>query len=225
AESGVNFGNLARLAAELGLSGLEWAIGIPGTVGGAVVNNAGAFGGDIAHSLIMAEILQQDIAIGAQAYSLDRWTASDFDYSYRGSRLKNKKENVVVLNASFKVYKDDPQSIKMKIMELSEKRQKSQPSGASLGSIFKNPIGDYAGRLIEEAGLKGLQMGGARISREHANFIITSENACAKDVWDLINIARQTVWEKYGIWLELEIQLLGQFPQQEKQDAINFVTR
>lgn len=220
AESGVNLGTVARLAAESGLGGLEWAVGIPGTIGGAVVNNAGAFDGDIAHSLIVAEILQRNAEPASEMFFRQRWTAADFEYSYRNSRIKRHHESIVVLGASLKVWKSDPVIVKAKMNEFNERRKLSQPVGASMGSIFKNPFGDYAGRLIEKAGLKGKRVGGAQISPAHANFIVNKGNACAQDVWELIQIAQETVYEKFGVTLELEIQILGDFPQMEKSTAL-----
>lgn len=216
AESGVNLGTVARIAAENGLSGLEWAVGIPGTIGGAVVNNAGAFDGDIAHSLIVAEILQRNGEPESEMFLRQRWTAADFEYSYRNSRIKHDHGNIIVLGASLKVWKSDPVIVKAKMNEFNERRKVSQPAGASMGSIFKNPLGDYAGRLIEEAGLKGKKVGGAQISRAHANFIINNGTACARDVLELIQIAKETIYEKFGVTLELEIQVLGAFSQMEK---------
>jgi len=216
AESGVNLGTVARLAAEQGLSGLEWAVGIPGTVGGAVVNNAGAFDGDMAHSLIVAEILQRTGEPASEMLLRQRWTVADFEYSYRNSRIKRHHEKIVVLGTSLKVWKSDVDIVKAKMNEFNERRKNSQPAGASMGSIFKNPFGDYAGRLIEEAGLKGKRVGGAQISPTHANFIVNNGNACAQDVWELIQIARNKVYELFGVTLELEIQVLGDFPQMEK---------
>ncbi|MGB9640974.1 MAG: UDP-N-acetylmuramate dehydrogenase [Anaerolineales bacterium] len=217
AESGVNLGTVARLAAENGLSGLEWAVGIPGTIGGAVVNNAGAFDGDIAHSLIVAEILQRIGEPVSEIVLRQRWTVADFEYSYRNSRLKRQHEAIVVLGANLKVWKSDVDIVKAKMNEFNERRKNSQPAGASMGSIFKNPVGDYAGRLIEEAGLKGRRVGGAQISPAHANFIVNNGNACAQDVYELIQMARDTVYERFGVTLELEIQILGDFLQIEKR--------
>ncbi len=216
AESGINLGTVARIAAEKGFSGLEWAVGIPGTVGGAVANNAGAFDGDIAHSLIVAEILQRNDALASGTILRQRWEAENFDYSYRKSRIKWQNEAIVVLGANFKITKSEPEIVKAKMNEFNERRKSSQPTGASMGSIFKNPAGDYAGRLIEAAGLKGRRIGGAQISPAHANFIINTGNACAQDVWELIQVARETVYESFGILLELEIQPLGHFAAYEK---------
>ena len=216
AESGVNLGTLTRVVAEKGLSGLEWATGIPGTVGGAVVNNAGAFNGDIAHSLIMADILQQNPEPDQGISLRQTWTSSDFHYSYRNSRIKNESEQVVILRACLRVEKSKPEFIKAKMAQINQKRKATQPPGASMGSIFKNPPGDYAGRLIEAAGLKGLQVGGAQISLQHANFMVNQGNACAQDFWDLISVVQKEVLNQFDVQLELEIQPLGTFKEVQK---------
>ena len=204
AESGANLSHMARQAALRGLSGLEWAGAIPGTVGGAVYGNAGAYGGDIHGSLILAEILHRDN--GRQSWTVDR-----FEYSYRSSLLKRERMPAVILAARFKVSSESAVEGQMKMSEYSEQRQLSQPPGASLGSMFKNPAGDYAGRLIEAAGLKGHRVGDAEISPVHANFFVNTGKASAQDIWELIRLARQTVADKFGIDLELEIELMGEF--------------
>jgi UDP-N-acetylmuramate dehydrogenase len=202
AESGSNFGAVARQAAQKDLSGLEWAAGIPGTVGGAVVGNAGAHGGDVASSLEVAEILQR--GVGRQSWSPDR-----FAYRYRGSVLKGGKEGAVVLSATFRLSRGEPDAIQERLDAYLDQRKRTQPPGASMGSMFKNPDNDYAGRLIEAAGLKGTRHGGAEISSVHANFFINQGDATAQDVYALIRQARDTVQEKFGVALELEIELLG----------------
>lgn len=219
AESGINLGSLARMTAEHGFSGLEWAVGIPGTVGGAVVNNAGAFGSDMAGCLEMVEILQQIEIENHTVARCQRWTSSDMEYGYRSSRIKRSPHQVVVLGARLKLEPCSPDVVKERMTQYNQRRRATQPPGASLGSMFKNPRGDYAGRLIEACGLKGFQIGGAQISPLHANFFINKGGASADDVWILIQKARDIVFEKHGIWLELEIQLLGEFPG-HKADSI-----
>ncbi len=204
AESGANLGVLARQAALKGLSGLEWAGGIPGTMGGAVVGNAGAHGGDMAGNLILAEILH--IQKGKQT-----WPVAQLAYSYRSSALKRSPGRAVVLSATLALGHDTPEQIQARMEAYLEKRRQTQPPGASMGSMFKNPPGDYAGRLIEQAGLKGTRVGGAQISPVHANFIINDGQASAMDVYALISLARAAVWQNTGIALELEIELLGSF--------------
>lgn len=204
AESGVNFGKLARQVSLEGLAGLEWAAGIPGTVGGAVYGNAGAHGMDMATSLEEGEILFPD-------GRLNEWSADEMEYTYRSSRLKTEISQAVVLSAGLFVHADEPQEIKARLDEYLEKRKTSQPTGASLGSIFKNPEGDFAGRLIEAAGLKGTRIGGAEISQKHANFFLNDEYAHAQDIYDLIRLAQKKVLDQFGIELETEIELLGRF--------------
>jgi len=205
AESGAGFGSLARRAGSKGWSGLEWASGIPGTVGGAVINNAGAFGSNVAERLEMAEILQP---LGDNIQRSE-WSVDKFAYDYRYSVIKSGEKQAVVLCATFKMEKSTPDAVKGKISVIAEKRQSSQPSGASLGSMFKNPPGDFAGRLIEEAGLKGTQVGDVQISPLHGNFFLNKGKATASDIAALIAQVRDQVHEKFGIELELEIQLIG----------------
>jgi len=205
AESGAGFGSLARRAGSKGWSGLEWASGIPGTVGGAVINNAGAFGSNVAERLEMAEILQP---LGDNIQRSE-WSVDKFAYDYRYSVIKSGEKQAVVLCATFKMEKSTPDAVKGKISVIAEKRQSSQPSGASLGSMFKNPPGDFAGRLIEEAGLKGTQVGDVQISPLHGNFFLNKGKATASDIAALIAQVRDQVHEKFGIKLELEIQLIG----------------
>jgi UDP-N-acetylmuramate dehydrogenase len=202
ADSGASFRQLARKASNKGLGGLEWATGIPGSVGGAVYGNAGAHGGDIASCLEMAEILHRGKGIR-------NWMVEQMNYSYRSSRLKQEQNKVVILSARFRVNKSTRDSTTKLIKEFAKKRKNTQPAGASIGSMFRNPPGDYAGRLIEAAGLKGAQIGGASISSKHANFFITSANTSAKDVFALIEKAKTEVLNRFGVQLELEIELLG----------------
>lgn len=201
AESGANFGALARLAAARGLSGLEWAAGVPGTLGGAVVGNAGAYGGDIAGNLLLAEILHPN--------GHENWPVERLEYTYRTSLLKRQPGQCVVLSATIALKLSTPEAVLARVNELTGHRHKTQPPGASMGSMFKNPPGDAAGRLIDAAGLKGTQIGAAQISPLHGNFFINHGQASAADVYSLIDLARSTVAEKFGVTLELEVELLG----------------
>ena len=204
AEAGANLGALARQAAIKGLGGLEWAGGIPGTLGGAVSGNAGAHGGDIAAILERAEILHRER--GRLHIS-----AADLGFGYRTSALKRGELPGIVLSASLRLHPRPPEEIQARMETYLEHRRRTQPPGASMGSMFKNPPGDYAGRLIEAAGLKGTRIGGAEISPVHANFFINRGGATAQDVYRLIQLARETVARQFGITLELEIELLGEF--------------
>jgi len=209
AESGVNFGALARRAARRGLAGLEWAAGIPGTLGGAVVGNAGAHGGDMAGSLRLAEILHPSLSGQEGGFQREEWSVDRFEYSYRSSSLKRRPSEAVVVSASFSLERSTPSAVQARIDEFVDYRRRTQPPGASLGSIFKNPPGDYAGRLVEAAGLKGKQIGEAQISTVHANFFINLGQATARDYFALLQLARETVAQKMNVDLEPEIELFG----------------
>jgi UDP-N-acetylmuramate dehydrogenase len=202
AESGAAMGSLCRRAVERDWSGMEWAATIPGTVGGALVGNAGAHGGDIASCLHMAEILQRKSDI-------EVWPVKRFEYGYRDSWLKRHSGEAAILTATFLLRKTSPNMAKAIQEEFIAYRHRTQPAGASWGSIFKNPAGKSAGRLIEAAGLKGLQIGGVRISPKHANFFINLGDASASDVMRLIKAVQKEVAERFNILLELEIDLLG----------------
>ena len=202
AESGVVLSNLANRCALKGLSGLEWAATVPGTIGGAVYGNAGAFGGDMARTLLTAEVLTPG--------GRERWSVEQLGYGYRTSRLKRGEIRAIILGAELQLEAGDAVEVAAKIAEFSESRKATQPPGASMGSTFKNPPDDYAGRLIEAAGLKGARIGSAAISSMHANFIITHEQTRAADVRALIQLVKKAVLEKSGVDLELEIELVGE---------------
>jgi UDP-N-acetylmuramate dehydrogenase len=211
AESGANFGALARQAAAKGFLGLEWAAGIPGTVGGAVYGNAGAHGSDMSSNLVMANILHHQQINGDHQTEIlqEEWSVEQFEYAYRGSNIKRQPGQVVILSAQMKLSQSTPETVQAKMDEYTAMRRNSQPTGASLGSIFKNPVGDYAGRLIEAAGLKGRKIGKVEISQKHANFFINQDSATASDYAALIRLVQKDVSEKLGVSLELEIELLG----------------
>lgn len=202
AESGANLPNLARRCARRGLSGLEWAVGVPGTVGGAVVNNAGAYGGDMAGIVQRVELLAP---AGERRWEPVGWLA----YDYRHSRLKRRRD-YVVLQAELRLAPADPPEVEARMAAFNERRKASQPPGATIGSMFKNPPGDYAGRLIEAAGLKGYRAGQAQISPVHANFFVNLGEARTGDVLALIDAAQQAVQSKFGVALELEIEVVGE---------------
>ena len=204
AESGANFSSMGRITALRSFYGMEWAATIPGTVGGAVYGNAGAFGSNTQSCLIEADIFT--LGNGRQT-----WLTEQFCYEYRSSILKREKSSAVILNATFRLEPGDTKTAMARIKEFNTKRRSTQPPGASMGSTFKNPPGDYAGRLIESAGLKGTSVGEMQISEKHANFFINRGEAKAKDVYELIQLAKKTVFEKFGVQLETEIELLGEF--------------
>jgi UDP-N-acetylmuramate dehydrogenase len=203
AESGVVFSNLANRCAYKGLSGLEWAATVPGTIGGAVYGNAGAFGGDIAGSLIWAELLTDE--------GREKLTAEQMGYGYRTSILKRGEMEAVVLAAELRLENSTREEVTVKIEQFSAHRKTTQPPGASMGSMFKNPADDYAGRLIEASGLKGARIGNAEISPLHGNFFVNHENTKAEDIRALIELVQKTVKEKQGVDLELEIELVGEW--------------
>lgn len=207
-ESGASLGKVARRAVKRGWSGLEWAASIPGTVGGAVVGNAGAHGCDIAGKLEMAEILQQEEGV-------EKWSADRLDYAYRDSWLKRHPGRAVVLSAVLRMEPSTPEETGAKMESFVSHRKSTQPNGASMGSMFKNPPGDYAGRLIEAAGLKGTKSGAAQISPKHGNFFINLGGATASDIWELIQMAREEVRVKFGVELEMEVELLGDWEEMQ----------
>lgn len=213
AESGANIGVISRQAARRGLSGLEWAVGIPGTIGGAVFGNAGAHGGDISGALLMAEILHLKSNNNHKQSSRENWVPERFEFSYRSSSLKRNPGEFIILACVLGLNQSDPVSVQKQVDHFAEYRRKTQPPGPSMGSMFKNPVGDYAGRLIDSAGLKGSRIGGAEISRMHANYFVNLGDATAGDVLALIELAKSRVAAKFGIELELEIELLGSFKQ------------
>ena len=211
AESGVILPTLVRECIERGLGGLEWAIGVPGTVGGAVVGNAGAHGSDMAHSLASVTVLDAE-------GNVKDWSAQELQFGYRTSRLKSQSSNLksaishpVVLEAEFELRQSTREECEARAAEFTDKRKCTQPPGASLGSMFKNPPGDYAGRLIEAAGLKGTRVGNAEISSVHANFFVNLGRASAMDIYSLICLAREQVRQKFGVTLDLEIELVGEW--------------
>jgi UDP-N-acetylmuramate dehydrogenase len=202
AESGATLTNIARMSALKGLGGFEWAATVPGTLGGAIYGNAGAHGGDMAHNLISVDLLTDR---GRETWMVDR-----MQYEYRSSVLKKIRTRAMILSGKIALINSDAQTVNDKINQFSAHRKRTQPPGASMGSMFKNPIGDYAGRLIEAAGLKGMRIGNAEISSVHGNFFINIGETKAADVRALIELAQKTVEEKLGIKLELEIELIGE---------------
>ena len=200
-ESGVVFSNLANRCAARGFGGLEWAAAVPGTVGGAVYGNAGAFGGDMAGNLISTELITEN---GKQTL-----TVAQLGYGYRTSVLKRGELKAVVLSAQLALKNSTKEEATVKIQQFSAHRKATQPPGASLGSMFKNPPGDYAGRLIEASGLKGRRIGNAEVSPVHGNFFINHGNTQAADIRALIQQVQKTVKEKQGVELELEIEIIG----------------
>ncbi len=202
-EAGVIFSNLANRCASKGLAGLEWAATVPGTVGGAVYGNAGAFGGDVSGNLMYAELLTKN---GREKFSVEQ-----MGYGYRASVLKRGEIKAIVLSALLRLKNSTKEEVSVKIEQFSERRKATQPPGASMGSMFKNPAGDHAGRLIEAAGLKGTRIGTAEISKLHGNFFVNHGETKAEDIRALIRLAQKTVAEKFNVDLELEVELIGEW--------------
>lgn len=200
-EAGYSLMKLAKEVIKLGLSGLEWANGIPGTIGGAVYMNAGAYKQDM--SFVLEKITALDENMNIVTLNKD-----ELDFSYRHSRLM--EENLICLSATLKLEKKDISLIEEVVNKRKEKRMETQPlEYPSAGSVFRNPFNDFAGRLVEECNLKGKQIGGAMISLKHANFIINKDNATGNDVLDLINLAKKEVKEKFNIELKQEQELFN----------------
>lgn len=217
AAAGTALAGLARWTVKQGLAGLEWAVSVPGTVGGAVIGNAGAHGGDIAGVLAWALVWYPD-------RGRVRLTADELAFAYRTSLLKQQLGAggplPVVLEAAFRLTPGDAAEIATRAEAFLARRRATQPTEPSAGSIFRNPPGDHAGRLIEAAGLKGRRVGGAQISPRHANFIVNVEHATANDVVALIDLCRQRVFEQFGVELMPEIQFLGDWPVQPPYKAL-----
>ena len=197
--AGVTMSRAAVYAANLGLSGLEFAHGIPGTVGGGVYMNAGAYGGEIRQVCESVEVMDRDGHVR-------RLTNSEMDFSYRHSILEDSGD--IVISADFLLSQADPEAIKAKMKELIGKRSASQPLDLpSAGSAFKRPVGGYAAALIDQAGMKGFQVGGAAISTKHAGFAVNLGGATAADVKELLRQVADKVYETSGIRIEPEVRI------------------
>ncbi len=204
AQSGALLAQLARASIRRGLAGLEWAVSVPGTVGGAVVGNAGAHGQCTADSL-------DHICVWREG-RVTEMTPDELAFDYRSSRLKQRSPNsrprAVVLEAAFRLHPDPQGEARARAETYIAHRRRTQPVDKSAGSIFKNPPGDYAGRLIEAAGLKGLTVGRAQVSQKHANFIINTGGATAADVLELMKRIQDEVFHRFGVMFEPEIQII-----------------
>ncbi|WCN38992.1 UDP-N-acetylmuramate dehydrogenase [Aneurinibacillus uraniidurans] len=200
--AGYSFIRLAVMAGKEGLTGLEFAGGIPGTVGGAIYMNAGAHGSDVSRILQVADVLLEN---GEQV----RWTKEELGFGYRKSILQT--QQAIVTGAVFKLAHGDRKTIAGQMASYKDRRRQTQPlSMPCAGSVFRNPPGDHAGRLIESAGLKGMTVGGAQISEKHANFIVNLGNAKAQDVLDLMQQAKAIVAERTGFELVPEVLVIGE---------------
>jgi UDP-N-acetylmuramate dehydrogenase len=161
----------------------------------------------------VAEILQQQTLMQDDVPQPQKWPAEKFDFTYRSSILKQRPSYTVVLSATMRLAYASKEEVQAKMAQFVEYRHRTQPPGASMGSMFKNPPGDYAGRLIEAVGLKGTRIGEAQISDKHANFFINQGNASASDIYALINLVQRSVFDKFGVRLDLEIELVGDWSE------------
>jgi UDP-N-acetylmuramate dehydrogenase len=205
AGGGARLPSAAARAAGWGLGGLEFGVNIPGTVGGAIRMNANAYGGELASVLEWAEV--------ATPEGIERRTPEDFEFTYRHSNIAGYQ---VVTRAQFRLSASTPEAVKTKLADLRDRRKAAQPAGIkTFGSTFKNPEdpraeGRTAGQLLEAAGCKGLEQGGARFSPKHANFVENFDDATTADVVALIAVGRERVQKQFGIRLETEVQVLGE---------------
>jgi len=200
AGAGAAFGTLVQTVVDRGLEGLEFGEGIPGSVGGGLVMNAGAFGGEIAKVVTLVH----GVTEAGEAIAL---TKDDVKFAYRRTQLPN---HFVITRVDFELAHGDRERLATRVAELKSKRAARQPRGVpNAGSIFKNPPGNFAGKLLEGAGLKGTRLGGAAFSDQHANFIVNLGGAQAAEVRALIEMARNKVKEQSGVWLEPEVRLVG----------------
>jgi UDP-N-acetylmuramate dehydrogenase len=200
AEGGAFLPAVVKFAARLGLTGMEWAAGIPATVGGAVATNAGAAGRD------MSQVVE-DLRLLMPGGRVEEHPASCFPAAYRRRQLP---AGSLVLSANLSLIQDDPLEVQNRTEEMLNRRRRRQPQEQhTAGSVFKNPPGDFAGRLIEQAGCKGLKIGDAMVSHHHANFIENLGRARASDVMALMEKVKQRVQEKTGIELEPEVEMVG----------------
>ena len=200
AQAGVTLVRLARLAQEYGLTGLEFAGGIPGALGGGVSMNAGAYGGELKDVVVSVDYLDENLKLCTA-------TGVECDFRYRGSAFSD--TNKVILGARIELQQSDVAAVEARMEELKAKRVKSQPlEYPSAGSTFKRPVGGYAAAMIDEAGLKGYSVGGAQVSEKHAGFVINRGGATCADVLALMDHIRKTVYDRTGIELEAEVKII-----------------
>ena len=209
AQAGLKMMRLARVCADHDLTGLEWAIGVPGTVGGAVYQNAGCWGGELADVLAAADGLCP--GVGRR-----RWSPADLGLAYRTSALREGPlRRALVLGALFELRPGDGAAAREQMARWAAERARTQPiSTKNCGSVFRNPPGDSAGRLVEAAGLKGEREGAAEISTVHANFIVNHGGATAADVDRLVRRAQAEIRERFGVRLEPEVERVGRWPSE-----------
>ena len=202
AEAGAKLIDATYVALDHSLTGFEFACGIPGSVGGAVFMNAGAYDGEVQTIFESCDVLLAD-------GSIQTYTKEDMDFAYRHTAIQELQ--AIILRARFRLVKGDYDQIKARMVELTELRQLKQPlEYPSCGSVFKRPVGHYTGKLIQDAGLQGQKWGGAQISEKHAGFIVNVDNATATDYLELIAYIQKTILEKFGVTLETEVRIIGE---------------
>lgn len=201
AKAGARLSQVAHAAMEHGLTGLEFASGIPGTVGGGVMMNAGAYGGEMSQVVAQVKVISRD----GEELVLDNDT---MEFGYRTSTIRN--NSFIVTEVVFELQEGEKDSIRAKMEDLAARRKEKQPlEYPSAGSTFKRPQGHFAGQLIMEAGLRGFQIGGARVSDKHCGFVVNVGNATAQDVRDVISEVQERVKDKFHVELETEVVFLG----------------
>lgn len=192
----------ARSAMEFSMTGLEFASGIPGSIGGAVFMNAGAYGGE------MKDVIESVEVLDPVSGEFSEIACGDMDFGYRKSRIQ--KTGEVVIGVTFSLKRGKKEAIAEVMRDLNERRKQKQPlMYPSCGSFFKRPEGYFAGKLIQDAGLKGLSVGGAQVSEKHAGFIVNRGGATAEDIIRLMRLVQNTVMDKYGVKLEPEVRIIG----------------
>lgn len=201
AQAGASLAAVSNRALEASLEGLEFASGIPGTIGGAVTMNAGAYGGE------MSQVVAETLCVNGQG-ELVRLKGDEHGFGYRKSIIQT--DALVVLETTMVLRHGDQAEIKNRMADFNSRRREKQPLNLpSAGSVFKRPEGFYAGQLIQECGLKGYTIGGAQVSDKHCGFIVNLGNATSRDVLELIKLVRKTVFEKTGVLLEPEVRIIG----------------
>lgn len=204
-ESGARLIEVSQVARDASLTGFEFACGIPGSVGGAVFMNAGAYGGEIKDIFVSAEVLLPS----GEIITMDQ---DSMAFRYRHSQIQ--ELGGIVLSSRFALKKGNPLEIKAKMRELTELREAKQPlEYPSCGSVFKRPVGYYTGKLIQDAGLQGYRIGGAEISRKHAGFIVNVDKATATDYTDMIEFIQERIWDLNQVRLEPEVRIIGENPK------------
>ena len=202
AQSGAAIIDISRIALKHSLTGLEFACGIPGSVGGALYMNAGAYGGEVAYVLTKAVVMTKE----GELITLSK---DDFDFGYRKSTFAN--NHYIILEATFELENGVYEEIKEKMDDLTYKRESKQPlEYPSCGSVFKRPPNNFAGKLIQDSELQGTRIGGVEVSTKHAGFMVNVDNGTAQDYIDLIHFVQKTVKEKFGVTLEREVRIIGE---------------